>query len=407
MNLTFLDCLKLLTHLRIFWSEQIRRMQAFGIELKKDDDSNYTAEVEVLLCGDKAFMSDEIGHAGASSSFPSYYRLVPRNHLRKKHLDGSPHNLSNPECHFVERTPEKVDRNYHQNLNDSRSGTLNTRGKYHHSIVGPRLLPLPYMLHFSISSLHIGLMVPLRLMGYIELDCDIIDGTKSKEDLAVIENVFEEMEGIAADELEEDAEVCLQESMESDETLTDAMRANKVRREELDVQWHAKSLEVMQFEEKQMSSTEVICQKMSVMMRFELLECGDLVGIDKIAKKVSRAWYSLKSFSKCDLCLLTGYDRDIEWRLCSTCQKRTHLFCQVYSDQDLALEYFQCRACTGVLGLDDIKNVLSETLASLKAAATKISVELARLRKEESNLKKESSKFMGVTRLKLRGVRHI
>ena len=86
---------------------------------------------------------------------------------------------------------------------------------------------------------------------------------------------------------------------------------------------------------------------------------------EKKQREVSRARYSLKSFSKWDLCLLTGYDRDIEWRLCSTCQKRTHLFCQVYSDQDLALEHFQCRACTGVLGLDDIKYVLSETLALL------------------------------------------
>ena len=147
------------------WMEQIRQLVAFGLDLPKDDGSTEAIEVEVLVCGDKAFIIDENGHAGASASFPSIYRLVTSEHLRKKHLDGSAHNRANPDCQFPERTPESIDKDYHHNLNDKRYGNLRSRSKHHNSIIGLRLLPLRSQYHFAVSSLHIGLMIPLRLMG--------------------------------------------------------------------------------------------------------------------------------------------------------------------------------------------------------------------------------------------------
>ena len=100
------------------YREQIGQLVTFGLTVSKEDGSSKVLEVEVILCGDKAFLSDENGHAGGAASFPSIYRLVTSQHLRKKHLDGSPHNKSNPECQFPERTPEDMAKDYHENLSD-------------------------------------------------------------------------------------------------------------------------------------------------------------------------------------------------------------------------------------------------------------------------------------------------
>jgi hypothetical protein len=325
------------------YREQISQLVAFGLDLPQNDGSTKAVEVEVLVCGDKAFLSDENGHAGAAASFPSIYRLVTSEHLRKKHLDGSPHNRANPECFFQERTPEIMEMDYHLNMSDTRSGTLRTRGKYHNSIVGPRLFPLPSQYNFAVSSLHIGLMIPLRLMGYMEAEFDMIDGTKCDNDLAGIEARCDEWEGLA--EEARDLETIGQaEEIERDETLTYVMRSNKVQREILEVQWQAKSMEVVEKEADMKEMSDRICAEISTLDRVVFLLKGDVSGVEKIARKMSKSRYSLKSFGKweprnswqCDLCLLTGFDRDIQWKVCSNCQKSTHVFCQVSSEEELS-----------------------------------------------------------------------
>ena len=117
--------------------EQIRRMICFGVEVQLEDGSSKVYEVGLFSSGDKAYLSDQNGHAGGASSYPSLYRLVTSSHLRKKHLDGSPHTRGNPDCEFLTRTPDSADKDYHENVTDKRPGTTRTRGKYHNSIVGP------------------------------------------------------------------------------------------------------------------------------------------------------------------------------------------------------------------------------------------------------------------------------
>ena len=391
------------------YREQISQLVAFGLDLPQADGSTKAVEVEVLVCGDKAFLSDENGHAGAAASFPSIYRLVTSEHLRKKHLDGSPHNRANPECHFQERTPESMEMDYHLNMTDTRSGTLRTRGKHHHSIVGPRLFPLPSQYNFAVSSLHIGLMVPLRLMGYMEADCDMIDGTKCDDDLAEIEAGFDELEGLAEDarDLETVGQV---EESDGDETLTYVMRSNKVQREILEVQWQAKSIEVVEKEADMKEISERICVEISTLDRVVFLMKGDVSGVEKIARKMSKSRYSLKSFGKweprnrwqCNLCLLTGFDRDIQWKVCSNCQKSTHVFCQVSSEEELSnLNTFTCLSCQGVTNHEQIRERIANKIADLNRPALLINVELVALKKEESSLKQKCVKFMGATRLRL------
>ena len=165
-------------------------------------------------------------------------------------------------------------------------------------------------------------------------------------------------------------------------------------------------------EMKEMSGK--ISDEMLILKRVELFLTGDVAGVEQIAKKSSKARYSLKRFGKweprnswqCDLCLLTGFDRDIQWKVCSFCQKSTHVFCQVQSEEELAAssDPFQCLACLGVTRRDQIGEKLVERISALNPLATNISVELAGLRKEESDFKQKCSKFMGTTRIRLQSI---
>ena len=406
--------------------EQIRKLVAFGIDVSLEDEPSKVLEVEVFANGDKAYLSDQIGHAGAAASFPSIYRLVPSSHLRKSHLDGSPHNLSNPDCVFQARTPKDIDRDYHENVTDTRAGDIRKRGKHHHSIVGPRLLPLESVMNFCISSLHIGLAIVLRIVDYIETDCDIIDGTKSVTDKKELEARFDELEGLIAennDDIEvEDVDISEVEDVDiseviddEDEMLTDVMRSNKVSREILDAEWEEKSLEVMKEEAAVKEMSEQITDKFSLLDRLKLVEDEDKSGLEKLAKKASKMSYCLKSFGKwqpmdswhCDSCLLTGYDRDIQWRVCTLCNKKTHVFCQAFSDSELAemsAAGFECRPCSGITLLSQIKVKILEEISKLKIKSAEVTANHSRLQQEQSSLKHQCTRLMGATRLKLQEV---
>ena len=399
------------------YMQQIRDLIQFGLKVTEEDGEKKVIEVEVFAAGDKAYLSDENGHAGGASSFPSIYRLVTSKHLRKQHLDGSPHNKSSPLFHFPERTPEGIDRDYHENVNDTRSGDIRKRGKYHNSIVGPRLLPLKSQEHFCVSSLHIGLAVTLDQIDKMEKDCDLIDGTKNVDDLAELENQFAEMDGLAEDSSDDDEEDISFAFMES-EPLSDVINSNKERRSKLEADWQDKSMEVMEMEAREGDISEQIMAKFATLDRIEMVQAGDQLGVEKVAKKESKARHSLKSFGnwkprsswKCDHCMLTGYDRNIQWQVCISCSKNIHTFCQVYSDIEI-LEIssaspglYQGRSCSGVKTLDEIKSKLKEQVKVLKLKSTDVTIELSKLREEESHLKQDCSKFMRVTRLRFQKV---
>jgi hypothetical protein len=62
---------------------------------------------------------------------------------------------------------------------------------------------------------------------------------------------------------------------EQDEMLTDVMRHNKVEREMLEIEWQAKSIEVLEAEAKHRETSEEITDKLSVLRRVEAIEDGD------------------------------------------------------------------------------------------------------------------------------------
>jgi hypothetical protein len=416
--------------------DQIRRMIAFGVRVTFEDEASKVFEVEVISKGDKAYLSDQNGHAGGAATYPSIYRLVTSTHLRKSHLDGSSHSRENPACQFPVRTPASIEEDFHENIVDNRSGTVRTRGKHHHSIVGPRLLPLKSQLHNSISSLHIGLAVVLRMVNSIEVYCDIIDGSMTNIDANAAKTRFAEFEGEDDDKDDEDEQPGLHDEDdpvglldgvdqdglldqpiddEQDEMLTDVMRHNKVEREMLEIEWQAKSIEVLEAEAKHRETSEEITDKLSVLRRVEAIEDGDHQSVEKMAKKLSKARYSLKSFRKwkpreswqCDDCLLTGFDRDILWRVCKTCHKNTHLYCQAVStdeEENMSEDTFRCRPCSGIVSLTQIKENLFTQMSELKSKSSSITVLLSSLKQEESSLKSKCKLFMGATRMKLQDI---
>ena len=424
--------------------DQVKRMIAFGLKVSFEDGNTRLFEVEVMNSGDKAYLSDQNGHAGGASSYPSIYRLVTSAHLRKKHLDGSSHTPENSECVFEDRTPESIDKNYHENVVDTRAGSTRRRGKHHNSIVGPRLLPLVSQLHNSVSSLHIGLAVVLRMIDYIEIECEILDGNKTEDDKQVAEKRFdrleegvdngteeecvdeESVEGVCDNENEEgyieENRDCGREGLipsnvpnEDDEVMTDVIRQNRVRREVLETEWQAKSLEVLEAVSLHKDVSEQVQENMLKLKRIEHIEAGDKECLEKMAKKASKARHSLKSFKnwkpleswRCDDCLLTGFDRNILWRVCRSCHKNTHLYCQAFSEEEEELltdETFQCRPCSGVVSLPQIKQHVCDQIESLKARSFSVSKKLSTLQQEESALKKECTMFMGATRLQLQDI---
>ena len=416
--------------------DQIKRMIAFGVKVTFEDEASRVFEVEVISKGDKAYLSDQNGHAGGAATYPSIYRLVTSTHLRKSHLDGSSHSRENPACQFPERTPASIEEDFHENIVDNRSGTVRTRGKHHHSIVGPRLLPLISQLHNSISSLHIGLAVVLSMVNFIEVDCDIIDGSMTNSDANAAKTRFSEFEGEDDDKDDEDEEPGLHDEDdqvglldgadqdglldqpgddEQDEMLTAVMRHNKVEREMLEIEWQAKSIEVLEAEAKHRETSEEISDKLSVLRRVEAIEAGDHQSVVKMAKKLSKARYSLKTFRKwkpmeswrCDDCLLTGYDRDILWKVCKTCHKNTHIYCQAFStdeEENMSEDTFRCRPCSGIVSLTQIKENLLTQVSELKNKSSSITVFLSSLKQEESSLKSKCKLFMGATRMKLQDI---
>jgi hypothetical protein len=158
-----------------------------------------------------------------------------------------------------------------------------------------------------------------------------------------------------------------------------------------------------------------IVDRRAALTRIEFVAAGDRSSLEKMAKKVSKARCNLKSFRnwkprdswRCDECLLTGYDRNIQWRICKLCKKNTHMDCQGFSQEEAAAmtdENFQCRPCSGYPSLSQIKQKLLDEVSLLEKKSTAISLEVSSLKQEQSGLKQESMRFMGVTRLKLQEI---
>ena len=86
------------------------------------------------------------------------------------------------------------------------------------------------------------------------------------------------------------------ERADDDDELTDVMRQNRVKRDMLDIEWQAKSMEVIEAESRHKEVSACIVDRRAVLTRIEFVAAGDRSSLEKMAKKVSKARCNLKSF---------------------------------------------------------------------------------------------------------------
>jgi hypothetical protein len=387
--------------------EQLRNLQDFGIEVKQRDGSTVKKDIELFLGGDKAFIYAENGTAGASATFPSTYTYRELRHLRTAHRDGSPHTASS--CGVEWRTVEKNDRDYHANLQDQRNkGSTRKNGKYHHSVVSPRLIPLKTCLHNIVSSLHIALGVTVNQVDFMEHDCDLLDGTKSPHSRSEVididqEDVIPGGEEEFEEEIDEDYdEPRLQEIFPE----TSLMRANQEARKMLELEWEKKSGELSESKYKEISFSALVMDKEIQRQRLIWAKEGNKTMLEKQAKKDFGSRTADKEFGKwgedwkCGTCTLTKFDRNIQWVECNVCFKWVHLYCQFYVEDQLAEihnSFFKCRECHGS-STEDIIAELDEELRKIHHETLKHAAAVAYLEAEASELKEKCTNYMGKLR---------
>ena len=158
--------------------DSVENMQKFWHpyhhQIKQMYDKDYTIcgkGGKVFLGGDYHFSYDQLGHQGASASFPSAFDKVKQSHLQN-HAD-QPHV---PSTRPVEkRSIDDYIANFNENLADIlNNGNMQENGKYHYSVIGPMILPLIYMEQVVPAVLHI-LFGVVRLYNLLLDKCQQID----------------------------------------------------------------------------------------------------------------------------------------------------------------------------------------------------------------------------------------
>ena len=147
--------------------------------------SSETGDPVVLrkfLFGDYHWICDQMGHQGASSSFPCVYCLVSHNSLKAR--TGAPRTpmikvdheyMPNPDCVFPRRTKDMFICDLLENQSDTRNGGNTVKnGKYHNSIVREPLFLVDPM-HIAPIPLHISLGLGHRFFLLLENQCKAID----------------------------------------------------------------------------------------------------------------------------------------------------------------------------------------------------------------------------------------
>ena len=351
------------------WPAQLRELLEKGLEVT-DPETGVTTTMEVELCiiGDYMFLCDLMGHQGSAATYPSLRDLTPSSHLRKAHLDGSPHTPTNPGCVFPRRTLEDFDRCYAANRVDRRNGgDVRKNGRHHGSVIAPRLLPILSLSDLSIASLHIMLKLAMLEVGYLRLMCRVQDGVATETELAKVVRELEELEEEEVDEMNEHTE----------EQLTAAQVQQRLRMAELEGEFTEQAAKVEELEGEEEYLAADIADKEQLRKRVELAAEGKVADLVKLAKKASKVRRMDRAFKKCsDTCLQTAYEGTVALRRCSGCEEQVHLTCQVVKEeealvQEADLAPLTCRRC---LGTDSFPQKLATINLMVKDLHSKVKV---------------------------------
>ena len=280
--------------------------------------------VQIVIFGDKSFLSEIFGLQGSAATFPILYDLTPSTHLRKAHRDGSPHLPSIEGCQFPLRTVEMLDKDYYENKLDTRNGgNVRKNGSKHHSVVAPRKVHVSSLDDVAIAILHVWLRIGIMLTSYATLICRILDGNATRKELAglteMCEAQVEEPEEHGDDEDDDQDDL---DREEGDEELTPAMVAKRAHMMELEAAWTQQAANVAQLEQWEVQLGEELKEKDFLLRRIELLSGGERKQLEKEVKKKLRVSKMDRRFVECGTtCLLTRYDREVAATECTQCEE--------------------------------------------------------------------------------------
>ena len=170
--------------------------QIVTLKDKEFNVNGVASPIQVFLYGDYEFLCHCLGHQGASASFPCIICHVPLADLQAR--DGKPHT---PLCSdYTERTIDS----YHEDLSENirTSDDLHKSGKFHHSVVGPMVIPPVDLTHVVPPGLHILLGLTLKFFNMLLERVKEIDNNEMSEDT---ENEFVK-KGKEKEELEVESE---------------------------------------------------------------------------------------------------------------------------------------------------------------------------------------------------------
>ena len=177
------------------WVEQMSNMLDNGVEvqLQNENTGSHIWPVQLVLVGDKAAISEGLGLQGSAATFPIVYDLTPSNHLRLAHRDGSPHSPEFQGCRFPLRTLEMIDNEYAKNLKKDPKN-LRKNGKNFNSVIAPRLYMVRCLEDVAVSVLHCWLALGLILTRWMTVQCRILDGNATHEQLVDVSREVEAFE---------------------------------------------------------------------------------------------------------------------------------------------------------------------------------------------------------------------
>ena len=347
------------------WSEQMRNLLRHGLTTHDEEGKEVKGPVQVVIFGDKSFLSEIFGLQGSAATYPILYDLTPSTHLRKAHRDGSPHLPSIEGCQFPLRTVDMLDKDYYENRLDTRQGgNVRKNGSKHNSVVAPRKVHVRSLDDVAVAILHVWLRIGIMLTSYATLVCRILDGNATRKELAGLTEMCEaQMEEPEDEGEEEDDDQADLDREEIDEELTPALVAKRAYMMEVEAAWTQQAASVAQLEQLEVQLGEELKEKDFVLRRIKLLRDGDRKQLEKEVKKKFRVSKMDRRFVECGAtCLLTRYDREVATTECTQCEEKRHILCEVAAEEEIEDEVeinfsptanLTCRECSTINSFDD------------------------------------------------------
>ena len=398
------------------WPDQFSKILEEGIH---DPVEAKISPVQLVAIGDKAALSEAMGHQGSSSTYPILFDKTPSTHLRKAHRDGSPHSPDIEGCKFELRSLADFDNDYLENKMDRRNrSNMRLNGKYHNSIIAQRLLNLRSMDDLAVSTLHIWLSLGLILTRWVTLKVRILDGNATNYDVIEMAREFCEqdcqddiqdqvqstMEDKDDEEYEEEEERAdsdvtddeVDEEEEDDADLTPEIIQKKICMAEIESQWTFQAQKVAALEEEGRLGEEEIEERQFLKERLVtvLEEPEDEKKLELKVKKRFKGRKVNKAFKRCSrYCFLTKYDVSPSAVECTLCNRAMHIECELYTLSEATGNVFchECKETDSKQYTEDrllnFSQVTDEKFENLKKLGAQLNTEKLELQRKESAFK--------------------